>query len=131
MEILDQGRQPARMVVMGVGQDHHVHFADRAPPEIRRDNILPDVELRFSMLSETQNPAAIHNHQLAVRKGDQQAVPCPTSMAVSSNCRGKICGGKGCQNSRMNNATTAATDSQRQRSDRVIENARTTSEAEN
>ena len=71
MKILDDGGQAARVVVMSVGQHHYVELANGARPEIRRYDVFADIEARLGGAAEGQDSAAVDQHELGIREGNQ------------------------------------------------------------
>jgi hypothetical protein len=53
---------------------YHVQAADRAAPEVGRYYIFTDIQLRLGSPAERGDAAAIHQHQLAVGKYDENGV---------------------------------------------------------
>ena len=74
MEIVDQRGQASDVIFVGVRQGDHVHGAHGAGPEIGRDYVFADIELRTRGVAEGRDAAAIHQHALSIGEGDQQAV---------------------------------------------------------
>src|SRR5471030_1457595 len=74
VEIGDQGGESADMVVVGVGHGDDVQAAEAAFPEIGRDYIFTDIELRGGPTAKSGDAAAIEEHALAIREDHQQAV---------------------------------------------------------
>ena len=59
---------------MGVRDGDDVQRADAAVPEVGRDHILADIELRARNPSERRNAAAIHEHAAAIGENDEQTI---------------------------------------------------------
>jgi len=74
MEVFDNGREAAGVVIMRVGEGYHVDPADGAAPKIRRDHIFADVDARAAVGSEREYTASIDEQELRIGKADQQAV---------------------------------------------------------
>src|SRR5437016_2798647 len=85
MKIFKNRAQPSDVVFVRMGQGDYIETPDGAAPQVGRDHILADIELGFAGSpradawvvrphSEGGDSAAIHEHQLAVGKRNEDAI---------------------------------------------------------
>ena len=74
MEIAENGRHPAHVVIMSVSHRNNIEVFDRPAPQVRRNDVFSDIDVGLSVVAEHRNATSIHQHELAIREGDQQAI---------------------------------------------------------
>ena len=74
VEIGDQRREAAAVVLVRVGERHDVDGAEAAIPQVGRHHVFADIELRARDAPEGGDAAAIQQHAFAIGKQHQQAV---------------------------------------------------------
>ena len=74
MKILNHCRHAAHMVAMGMRQRNGIQTTNVPPPEILRDDVLADIEMRIAGSGATDGAARIYQQRVAIGSDNEQRV---------------------------------------------------------